>query len=476
MNNNTPGVNLIKAASQTPSANMPKNHKIVNGTDNNGYCTNDTEGLSNASSSSTSNDIPFSSCQHTSSSSNADSQRQQNSVNMPPCNLNNLGNHQQNIPPHLSTDEEEECADSDDQYCVYTYKGDGSSQQPSRLAADLPSSFFKLHPSDSSSCPPSSSSSEIPSLEPSISSTRCCHSTTGSIQNGSLHNTSPGVVNNNEMYSPDMDFLEMDFDPGGSGDGCCEGDDEDDDEDVVRDHLFLGGSAVPGPSTGTVLNCVRSHAVPGPSARSSNWGGNNNEVLNDDQASAAVVLSKLVVTRSNGEGFISSSDSSVRDISSEPVPHCSKKRSNNVVNNFLCSSSHHGHNSAATSSLLNNCNRNDEIKLRLVKSVTLPEMGTSNSASDGSFSGVSCNSHSNNRAMAMSISAPVFQDKLDGPCPTVIPAGKSSEVITFLLVYVRRESNAEVNFMHLFIFLETELNGAGSRWSNDLVDTGGSRN
>lgn len=425
MNNNTSTVNS-NSTDPSSSVAMPKNFQKVNGTDNNSYCTNDV----NSQSSSRTEEAPCNTCQRGASAvTTADLQNQQNSgtsTGQQPGNLNNVVELRENIPPHLSTDDEEDCADSDDQYCVYTYKGDGSSQQPNRLAADLPSSFFKLHPSDSSSCPPSSLSSEIPSLEQSSSSSRCCHSnSTGaaSIQNGSLHHHSPGNVNNNAMYSPDMDFLEMDFDPGGSGDGCCDGDDEDDDEDVVRDHIFPSGAVAPGSSQGSNFNFGLRPNVPVPSSSTSSSGGNNNQVLNDDQASAAVVLSKLVVTRSNGGGGFISSDST----NTEPVAHCSK-RSNEVGENV--GSSSHGHNSATANSFFNNCNRTDEIKLRLVKSVTLPEMGTSNSSP--SYSGAS-GKNNPSRAMAMSISAPVFQDKLDGPCPTVIPAGKSSEVNMYII-------------------------------------------
>lgn len=427
MNNNT--TSTVNTSASSSSGGAPKNVQKINGTDNSNFnCSRETSGVNSSTlvaSAGKINEPPCNTCQRSSPAVDVQSINQS-------CNANN--SRQKLSTAHMSTDdEEEECADSDDQYCVYTYKGDGSSQQPTRLAADLPSSFFKVHPSDSSCAHSSSSSSGIPSLEPSSSSSsHCCHSTSR-LHNGTIHNPSAVNINqnNNAMYSPDMDFLEMDFDPGGSGDGCCDGDDEDDDEDVVRDHLFLGGSGgtAVGPSCG-----------PGPGgggrnpmgvASSANQSGNKNQVLNDDHASAAVVLSKLVVTRSNGSGGCISSESMIRrDRVSEPVAHCSKFPTNNLLvdSSYVAVTGHSSTPSA--NSLLNSFDRTDEIKLRLVKSVTLPELGTNSckSSTGGCCSNISCSSSHNCRAMAMSISAPVFQDKLDGPCPTVIPAGKSSEV------------------------------------------------
>lgn len=118
-----------------------------------------------------------------------------------------------------------------DDYCVYTYKGD--SRRSERLA-DLPSSFFEF-------CSPSSAPEGQPRLSPLSLQGQETDSSSGGISansscggrpvaNGSnLVNGSGGsrTGNNNELYSPDMDFLEMDFDPGGTGDGDnCEHFDE----------------------------------------------------------------------------------------------------------------------------------------------------------------------------------------------------------------------------------------------------------
>jgi len=118
-----------------------------------------------------------------------------------------------------------------DDYCVYTYKGD--SRRSERLA-DLPSSFFEF-------CSASSAAEGQPGLSPlsldgsythtgdssggTVRSSHCV-SSVRAISNGSSvnHHVNGGGSsrrgNNNELYSPDMDFLEMDFDPGGAGESC----------------------------------------------------------------------------------------------------------------------------------------------------------------------------------------------------------------------------------------------------------------
>ena len=114
--------------------------------------------------------------------------------------------------------------DADDEYCIYTYKGD------SRGAADLPSSFFNFDQGDSLS---SADEGAAPPVLPlnlrlgyngidafSCSSTSTTHH---HVSNGSVVTVSGSRVNGvgrppTDLFSPDMDFLEMDFDPGGLGD------------------------------------------------------------------------------------------------------------------------------------------------------------------------------------------------------------------------------------------------------------------
>ncbi|CAL8070173.1 unnamed protein product [Orchesella dallaii] len=427
MNNNTPPINSSSSSGAT--GGISKNIQRTNGTDS-GFYTGD-GAINNArpaASSSRSSELACNTCLRSSSGNSTSSAAGAESIvvrSQPSSDTHQAVTSTSSayIQPNFPTtdDDEEDGVDSDDQY-VYTYKGDGSSQHPSRLAADLPSSFFKLHPSDSS-FPPSSSSREIPSLETS-SSSRCCATSSSRVQNGTTHPVNVNQ-NNNAMYSPDMDFLEMDFDPGGSGDGCCDGDDEDEDEDIVRDHLHTASS-----SSSQVP--YRADHISDPVPGTSRSARNNNNVLKDDHSTAAVVLSKLVVTRSNGGGCISS-NSMLNDRRNEPVAHCSKQCNTNYIDCGETSASaitvnSNRNNPRNNSTYAANASRSEEIKLRLVKSVTLPEMGTPTCRSSGdSQSGVSYNSNPSNRAMAMSISAPVFSDKAEGPYPTVIPARKSSE-------------------------------------------------
>jgi len=74
--------------------------------------------------------------------------------------------------------------EGEDECCVYTYKGDSRT-------ADLPSSFFHFSP---------------PPLQQAQQEQQQQQQNNGRPQNGL-----------NELNSPDMDFLEMDFDPGGPG-------------------------------------------------------------------------------------------------------------------------------------------------------------------------------------------------------------------------------------------------------------------
>jgi len=114
--------------------------------------------------------------------------------------------------------------ETDDECCIYTYKGD------SRVAADLPSSFFTFDQGDSLS---SADESCVASCSQSCKgrvgyngvdgfSTATTHH---QISNGSVVTVSGSRVNGagrapppTDLFSPDMDFLEMDFDPGGFGD------------------------------------------------------------------------------------------------------------------------------------------------------------------------------------------------------------------------------------------------------------------
>ena len=135
--------------------------------------------------------------------------------------------------------------EDDDDYYVYTYKGD-SKENPEHLA-DLPSSFFKFHPSEcqagsSSSLLRKDGSSDNDPNRTSVTNGVTCVVTNGNGHScGSLSFSQPfGCLTSNhcsgrvashgessENFSPDMDFLEMDFDPGGTGedvDNSCESD------------------------------------------------------------------------------------------------------------------------------------------------------------------------------------------------------------------------------------------------------------
>lgn len=131
--------------------------------------------------------------------------------------------------------------ENEDEHCVYTYKG-GSN----RSLADLPASFFEFDSSlewtgtntnNNNSCGsnngstgssigtcnnPSSSSSNLSNSTAAMSSSSAGSS--AALSNGyhlGRSGASPENMhqqNNNNLYSPDMDFLEMDFDPGLPGD------------------------------------------------------------------------------------------------------------------------------------------------------------------------------------------------------------------------------------------------------------------
>lgn len=139
--------------------------------------------------------------------------------------------------------------DVDDDYCVYTYKGD------SRGVADLPSSFFvfdqgdSLSSTDENSMPPCATMPMNRRLGYngneafSRSSSATTHHHT---RNGSMITVSGSHVHVNgsrppatDLFSPDMDFLEMDFDPGGPGE----------DEDLVtskhEDENMTGAPGIP---------------------------------------------------------------------------------------------------------------------------------------------------------------------------------------------------------------------------------------
>jgi hypothetical protein len=155
--------------------------------------------------------------------------------------------------------EDEDEDETEDEYCVYTYKGD------QRGVADLPSSFFKFDQADSSHTSSSTNedsgctSSGLPlSLRLGANGLEA-HSSSGTthhhkVNGGGIVTISGNPVNgirppgnaNGDAFSPDMDFLEMDFDPGGPGEDEDEeaGDEHSDTEDAAPSNGKKGGRSL----------------------------------------------------------------------------------------------------------------------------------------------------------------------------------------------------------------------------------------
>ncbi|CAG7824636.1 unnamed protein product [Allacma fusca] len=299
--------------------------------------------------------------------------------------------------------------DSEDDYCVYTYKG--GSREIQQLA-DLPSSFYQFDSSDNQSDDLASHSGELggclnagnfrDQLRFSDGSRRL-HNASGSFANvpNGLANPAPNV------FSPDMDFLEMDFDPSGYTDP--DGNDyisPDDDEvpNLVTENRDIDRKVTP--DAKRLENSHPQSAV--------------HEVPSTSTCCRSTPAASSVLTNLNSHAVEPGGSSSTRtpiEIRKSDVNNCDSMRtlqldqigSSNLplVGNTVTASMTSGDNVVTLSQ------RENHLSLRLVKSNTLPQLA--NKPSDALISDGN-SFRSSERSSTLFSSEPVFHDSSDKHC------------------------------------------------------------